>query len=43
MSRDQIIDFVFKNVKAPRDPKVTFKESRDYVFESFYFKKPDYA
>jgi hypothetical protein len=42
MSQDQIIDFVFKSIKAPRDPKTTFKESGDYVFVNFDFKTPDY-
>lgn len=41
-SEDQIIDFVFKNIQAPRDPKTTFKLVGDYVYVNFDFRVPDF-
>lgn len=41
-SEDQMIDFVFKNIQAPRDPKTTFKIVGDYIYINFNFKVPDY-
>ena len=41
-SQEEVMDFVFKNLEAPRDPKATFKESGDYLYVNFNFKVPDY-
>ena len=41
-SQEQVIDFVFKHLQAPRDPKTTFKEVGDYLYVNFNFKVPDY-
>jgi hypothetical protein len=41
-SKDEIIEFVFKNIKSPIDPKATFKSAGDYIYINFNFRVPEY-